>query len=233
MGDAEEQMYLSTGDGGAPAQDTNPSTKHFSPFYWPGGPTILNFGTRDSPKDVIGNSAYAFFLIPNLWSFLLALMVSGFQLFLFAILWNDAGVISNEDFRDESQRVIGIMGAVFLLSMKVLPLFGQGMQLLGLGMGITVRHSHVESASLKKFDAKLVFVGVITLLVSIGCACVGVRFSLNKGASVFRTITNATVAVFVAGIDESMFSFMKYWARPGWLEWALAVLEKDYGSPPM
>lgn len=217
------------------AQDPEGHTqlKHYGLFSWPGGPTVVNFGTDESPKDLIGTSAYAFFLVPNVWSFLLALMVASFQCYLFVILWNDAATVTNVDFRaNESDRIAGIVGAAFMLSMRVLPRIGQGMELLSLGLGLTMRRfrrPHLAASSFKEFDVRLVFVGGITLLVLSGCVCTGMRYALNKSASVYRTVTSATVAIVIEGIDESMYSFLKYWSRPSWIQWANASLEKDYG----
>ncbi|KAL7538299.1 hypothetical protein ACHAWF_006046 [Thalassiosira exigua] len=215
------------------AGDDGPRADDFGFLSWPGGKYGMNFGTHESPKDIVGDSAYAYFLVPNLWSFLVALVVVAFQLYLFWLMWDDAGKATNADFREtESEFVAGLVGASFMIILRVLPDIGRGLELLAMGAGITLRFAHLPEFKRKRFDAKLLFVAVVDLLVSVGCVCVGVRFSLNKAVSVLRTITSATVAVFIAGIDESTHKFLAYWGAPTWLLWAESQVEKKYGSRP-
>jgi len=200
-------------------------------FSWPGGKYGINLGSHESPKDIIGKSAYAFFLIPNLWSFILALIVVAFQLYLFWIMWVDSKNVTNSDFREsQSEYIMGMIGAVFMLTLRVLPDIGRGMELLSMGLGLSYRWAYRHEDRTKSFDAKLTFVGIVDLLVGASCVCVGIQYSLNKSVSVVSTITRATVAVFISGIDEHMYSFLNYWGRPGWVRWAEGQMEKNYGS---
>ena len=201
----------------------------FGFFYWPGGIFILNFGTHESPKDLIGSSAYAYFLINNLWACLLALVVVVFQMYLFWILWVGSEEVTNEDFQDDSDYIIGLIGASFMLALRVLPHLGRSMELFFMGTGLT-RTFKSKQVHLRQCDIRLVVVGLLDMLVAAACVCVGVRYALNQGSSTLRTITIATIAVFIEGIDEYMYNFLDYWSRPAWIRWKNYQIEKSYGN---
>eukprot|EP00566_Odontella_aurita_P021376 CAMPEP_0113536820 /NCGR_PEP_ID=MMETSP0015_2-20120614/6476_1 /TAXON_ID=2838 /ORGANISM="Odontella" /LENGTH=225 /DNA_ID=CAMNT_0000436233 /DNA_START=87 /DNA_END=765 /DNA_ORIENTATION=- /assembly_acc=CAM_ASM_000160 len=211
-------------------QDSDPANKIVD--LNPGGKYGVNFGTHDSPKELLGGSAYTYFLVPNVWSFLVALTVVAFQLYLFWLMWTDAEPVSNQDFRTSNDHITGLVGAVFMLALRVLPHIGRGMELLSIGLGLTFRFAHLPEFRKKSFDLKLTFAAIIDLLVGASCVAVGIRFSLNKAAGIRSTITSATVAVFIEAIDEHMYSFLEYWGRPGWVRWAESQIEKNYGSRP-
>lgn len=210
-------------------KDSEDGEHEFSFWYWPGGPHIINLGTHESPADIIGSSAYSYFLVPNAWAIFLALIVVVFQCYLFVILWRDGDEVTNDDFREDSKnRALGITGAVFMLILRVLPRIGQGFELIGMGLGLVRRD--ISKPRTYELDVRLLFVGIVVLLVATGCVCVGIRFALNKASTVVRTITIATVALFIEGIDEHMYSFLKYMSRPAWHEWSTKLLEDEYGD---
>ena len=198
--------------------------RKLGPFSWPGGSTFVNFNTDESPKEMIGKSAYAFYLTPNIWSKILAGTVVAFQFFLFKLLWEDLGDVQIDGFwQNDRDFFKGLLGATFMLSLRVLPKIGMGMQLLGVG----IKTSKTTS---KEVWSPLIFVGATSLTVAVGCLLVGMKFALNKRASVYRTIIGATLALNVESIDESMFSFLRYWGSPAWIMWANEEVEKKYGD---
>ena len=215
-------------------QEDDAGSKQFGFFSWPGGKYLLDFGTDESPKDLIGGSAYVYFLIHNLWTFLFGLSVVVFQLFLFWVLWDSAGERINEDFRGSSEWISGLVGASFMLLLRVWPNVGRGTELLCMGTGLTKRRvkelTRKEPTLLSRCEWRLMCVGLLDLTVSVACLFVGYRYSMNRSTSVLRTITTATVAVFIAGIDEHMYKFWDYWGNPEWIKWKDEEIEKRYGS---
>ena len=164
----------------------------------------MEFGNDESPKDLIGGSSYVYFLIHNLWTFLFGLSVVVFQLFLFWVLWDSAGERINEDFRGSSEWITGLVGASFMLLLRVWPNVGRGIELLCMGTGLTKRRvkelTRKEPTLLSRCEWRLMCVGLLDLTVSVACLFVGYRYSMNRSTSVLRTITTATVAVFIAGL---------------------------------
>ena len=215
-------------------QEDDAGSKQFGFFSWPGGKYLLDFGTDESPKDLIGGSAYVYFLIHNLWTFLFGLSVVVFQLFLFWVLWDSAGERINEDFRGSSEWISGLVGASFMLLLRVWPNVGRGTELLCMGTGLTKRRvkelTRKEPTLLSRCEWRLMCVGLLDLTVSVACLFVGYRYSMNRSTSVLRTITTATVAVFIAGIDEHMYKFWDYWGNPEWIKWKDAEIDREYGD---
>ena len=215
-------------------EEADAGSKQFGFFSWPGGKYILDFGTDESPKDLIGGSAYVYFLIHNLWTFLFGLSVVVFQLFLFWVLWDSAGERINEDFRGSSEWISGLVGASFMLLLRVWPNVGRGTELLFMGTGLTKRRvkelTRKEPTLLSRCEWRLMCVGLLDLTVSVACLFVGYRYSMNRSTSVLRTITTATVAVFIAGIDEHMYKFWDYWGNPEWIKWKDAEIDREYGD---
>ena len=214
-------------------QEDDAGSKQFGFFSWPGGKYLLDFGTDESPKDLIGGSAYVYFLIHNLWTFLFGLSVVVFQLFLFWVLWDSAGERINEDFRGSSEWISGLVGASFMLLLRVWPNVGRGIELLCMGTGLTKRRvtcSTGVTSRLSKCEWRLMCVGLLDLTVSVSCLLVGYQYSVNRATTVLRTITTATVSVFIAGIDEHMYKFWDYWGNPEWIKWKDEEIEKRYGS---
>jgi len=202
-----------------------------SVFYPPGGNFLLNFGAVDTPLNIIGPSSYRFFLFPNIWAFGLALLIVAFQAALFYILWKDTKDLKTQEFESSMDRWIGIMCACFVLALKLLPEFGKGMELLWFGMRDLCR----SSATTKRTEYNslqlvlLLAVGFVIFGVAALCVWVGITSSLKQG-SVSAIITRATIATWIEGMDEHMFSFLKHFSDPTWYSYATDWLEQKYGE---
>mmetsp|Transcript_21407 Transcript_21407/g.42866 ORF Transcript_21407/g.42866 Transcript_21407/m.42866 type:complete len:259 (+) Transcript_21407:87-863(+) len=208
----------------------------FGLFSWPGGSTLIHFGTYQSPLEIIGESTYAYFLIPNVWAFFVASLVIAFQLYLFYILWDDSA--EDEDQQaivKDGEYIAGLIGGCVMLALRILPNLGQSLEILAMGLGLSTRNFYDKKGikkfeGIKKCDCALIFVALTKLAVEVACVVVGLRFSLNRGSTIRATVTLTTVALFVEAIDERMYAFYHYWGNPKWVAWADAVVINKYGT---
>lgn len=208
----------------------------------PGGWLFFDFGTNESPQEIIGESAYCFFLIPNAWSFLLAIGILGFQVVLFIILWydtrddNDTGDLSGRD------RTAGIVGAAFLLALRVSTHLGQGFELMVMGLFSFFpclpnclpfcKSDKQRDYEDHKDRAFLLFcVGLVMFAVASMTIWIGVETALRSD-TVTLVITKVTVATFIERVDEDMYAVLKYFSKPKWYEEAMEKLGSNYPKEP-
>ena len=208
-------------------------TKEKYPVYYPPGGrfVIFNFHTGESPLEIIDKSAYCYFLFANIWTFAISFAIVGFQVVLFYFLWKDTKDIETKVFTGSTSREVAIMCASFVLALKVLPQLGQGLELALVG----VKGFYGDDQDKKELGVlqsiKLVWVGVVIFAVAALCVWVGITASL-KQSTVSDVITRATVATWIEGLDENMYTFIKHFSKPDWFTDAIGRLQKGYGPQP-
>jgi len=170
--------------------------------------------------ELIGESAYVYFLFPNFWVKTLAVLIVGFQTALFYVLWKDSqddeDVATNVQFGGGiDEKWVGTMSASFVLGLKLLPQFGQGIELMWKG------------GNNRWF---LIFwVGFVMFAVDALCVWLGITISL-KQSNVTGVIVRVTAATWIESLDEQMYKVVEYYSRPAWYKSMCDIIKERYSE---
>lgn len=192
---------------------------------------MLSFETTDEPREIIGNSAYVFFLMRDMVAPVYASIVVLFQIYLMVIYMYDFLSMSEIGTVVRSGKTAveitwAVVGAAFLLTVRTLPGIGRGMNLVMLAMKRTP--SPNPNAHRKYW--KLWVVGCFELVIALLTVAVG-AVAASRATTSRTVITSSVVAVLIESIDESAFGTLRYFTKPKWYDRKLDELVLDYGGP--